>query len=66
MAKTAFSGPVSLGTYTVATAPAPTANQSLTGTITFFSNGANGAPVIAFYNGTNWLRADNLGVISAT
>jgi hypothetical protein len=66
MAKTSFAGPVSLGTYTVATAPAPTTNQSLTGTITFFSNGANGSPVIAFYNGTNWLRADNLGVISAT
>lgn len=66
MAKTTFSGPVVLGVYTVATAPAPTTNQSLTGSITYFSNGANGSPVIAFYNGTNWLRADNLGVISAT
>lgn len=66
MAKTTFTGPVSLGTYTVATAPAPTTNQSLTGTITFFSNGANGSPVVAFYNGTNWLRVDTLGVIQTT
>jgi hypothetical protein len=48
MAKTSFTGPVSLGTYTVATAPAPTANQSLTGTITFFSNGANGSSCCSF------------------
>jgi hypothetical protein len=66
MAKTTFSGPVSLGTYTVATAPVPATGQSLTGTITFFSNGANGSPIVAFYNGTNWLRVDTLGVISAT
>jgi hypothetical protein len=66
MAKTSFTGPVSLGTYTVATAPAPTANQSLTGTITYFSNGAAGSPVLAFYNGTNWLRVDTLAAISAT
>ena len=66
MAKTTFSGPVSLGTYTVATAPVPATGQSLTGTITFFSNGANGSPIVAYYNGTNWLRVDNQGVISAT
>ena len=63
MAQTTFSGPVSLGTYTVATKP--TANV-VTGSITYFSNGANGSPVVAFYNGTNWLRVDTLGVISAT
>ncbi len=63
MAQTTFSGPVSLGTYTVATAP--TANV-VTGSITFFSNGANGSAVVAFYNGTNWLRVDTLGAISAT
>ncbi len=66
MAKTSFTGPVSLGTYTVATAPAPAANQSLTGTITYFSNGANGSPIVAFYDGTNWLRVDTKTAISAT
>jgi hypothetical protein len=66
MAKTTFSGPVSLGTYTVATAPVPAANQSLTGTITYFSNGANGSPIVAFYDGTNWLRVDTKTAISAT
>lgn len=63
MAQTTFSGPVNLGTYTVATAP--TANV-VTGSITFFSNGANGSPVIAFYNGSSWLRSDTRGAISAT
>lgn len=66
MAKTTFSGPVSLGTYTVATAPVPAANQSLTGTITFFTNGANGSPIVAFYDGTTWLRCDTKTAISAT
>ena len=63
MAQTSFTGPVSLGTYTVATAP--TANV-VTGSITYFSNGAAGSPVVAFYNGTNWLRCDTLAAISAS
>lgn len=63
MAQTTFSGPVSLGTYTVATAP--TANV-VTGSITFFTNGANGSPIVAFYDGTNWKRCDTAGNISAT
>lgn len=62
MAKTAFSGPVSLGTYTVATAPDAT---QMAGLITYFSNGAAGAPVLAFSNGVNWLRVDTLAAISA-
>jgi hypothetical protein len=66
MAKTTFSGPVSLGTYTVATAPVPATGQSLTGTITYFSNGANGSPIVAFYDGTTWLRCDTKNAISAT
>jgi len=66
MAQTTFSGPVSLGTYTVATAPTASSANVVTGSVTYFSNGANGSPVVAFYNGTNWLRVDTLGVISAT
>jgi hypothetical protein len=61
MAQTTFSGPVNLGTFTVATAP----TTSSTGSIAYFSNGAAGSPVFAFYNGTNWLRVDTLAAISA-
>ena len=61
MAQTSFSGPVNLGVYTVATAP-----TASTGSVAYFSNGAAGSPVLAFYNGTNWLRCDTLAAISAS
>lgn len=61
MAQTSFQGPVNLGVYTVATAPTAT-----TGSITFFSNGANGSAIVAFYDGTNWKRVDTGGNISAS
>ena len=62
MAQTSFSGPVNLGTFTVATAP----TTASTGSVAYFSNGAAGNPVLAFYNGTNWLRVDTLAAISAS
>jgi hypothetical protein len=62
MAQTSFSGPVNLGVYTVATAPTGIS----AGSVAYFSNGAAGNPVLAFYNGTNWLRVDTLAAISAT
>jgi hypothetical protein len=62
MAQTSFSGPVNLGVFTVATAP----TTATTGSVAYFSNGAAGNPVLAFYNGTNWLRVDTLAAISAT
>ena len=62
MAQTSFSGPVLLGAFTVATAP----TTASTGSTAYFSNGAAGSPVLAFYNGTNWLRCDTLAAISAT
>ena len=61
MAQTSFQGPVNLGVYTVATAP-----TASTGSVAYFSNGAAGSPVLAFYNGTNWLRVDTLAAISAS
>ncbi len=61
MAQTSFLGPVNLGVYTVATAP-----SASTGSVAYFSNGAAGNPVLAFYNGTNWLRVDTLAAISAS
>ena len=81
MAQTRFSGPVKsdngfigdftgnvvgairVPTYTVATAPSA---ASIAGTVIYVSNGAAGSPVLAFSNGTNWLRVDTLGVISAS
>jgi hypothetical protein len=62
MAQTSFSGPVNLGSFTVATAP----TNASTGSVAYFSNGAAGNPVLAFYNGTNWLRVDTLAAISAS
>ncbi len=62
MAQTSFSGPVNLGVFTVATAP----TTASTGSVAYFSNGAAGSPVLAFYNGTNWLRVDTLAAISAS
>ena len=62
MSQTAFSGPVNLGVYTVATAP----TGATAGSVCYFSNGAAGNPVLAYYNGTNWLRVDTRDPISAS
>ena len=61
MSQTSFSGPVFLGSFTVATKPA----SPKVGSVAYFSNGAAGSPVLAFYNGTNWLRCDTLAAIAA-
>jgi hypothetical protein len=61
MAQTSFSGPVNLGVFTVATAP----TTASTGSTAYFSNGAAGDPVLAFYDGTDWLRCDTLAAIAA-
>ena len=62
MAQTTFSGPVNLGVFTVATAP--TTNVSI-GSVAYISNGAQGNPVLAFWDGTNWLRCDTRNPIAA-
>ena len=62
MAQTSFAGPVNPGVFTVATAP----TNASAGSVAYFSNGAAGNPVLAFYNGTNWLRVDTLAAISAS
>ena len=76
MSRTTFSGPVKsdngfegsitgaikLTAFTVATAPAAT---GLNGTCIYVSNGAAGSPVVAFSNGTDWLRCDTLATITA-
>lgn len=65
MSKTKFSGPVVVSdTFTVATVPF--ADGVNTGGMIYVSNGANGSPIIAFSNGTAWLRCDTAGALSAT
>jgi len=48
--------------YTVATVPsAATAGQMI-----YVSNGAQGDPIMAFSDGTNWLRVDTKAAIAAS
>jgi hypothetical protein len=56
-------GAVTLPTYTVAGVPSASANARK---LIYVSNGAAGSPVVAFSNGTSWLRCDTLAAISAT
>ena len=48
---------------TGATVPAAT---SLNGQMVYLSDGAAGSPVIAFSDGTNWLRCDTLATAAAS
>ena len=77
MGTTSFSGPVNsaagfvgdltgavkLPAFTVATAPSA---AGIAGTLIFVSDGAAGAAVVAFSDGTDFLRVDTLAAISAT
>jgi hypothetical protein len=56
-------GTIQLTSYTVAGVPSASANARR---LIYVSNGAAGSPVVAFSNGTNWLRCDTLATISAT
>lgn len=58
-----FATPVFLPIYAVAGVPAATA---YTGAVIYTSNGASGTAMLAYSNGTNWLRADTFGTITAT
>lgn len=73
MASTTFSGPVvstrgfigdiKLPIFTTASAPA--AASLGTGTLIYVSDGAAGAAILAFSDGTNWKRSDTGDTISA-
>lgn len=66
MAQTSFSGPVLLGAFTVATVPYTSGNTPIkTGSVCYVADGAAGDPVLAFFDGTDWLRCDTLAAISA-
>jgi len=52
-------GVVGVGTYTLETLPHPVA-----GGIVYVSDGADGSPVLAYSDGSVWLRSDTLAAIS--
>lgn len=56
-------GTITLTSYTVTEANALTKTA---GKVVYVSNGANGSAVVAFGNGSAWLRCDTLGALSAT
>ena len=58
------SGTITLTSYTVTSANALAAKTA--GKVIYVSNGANGSAVVAFGNGSAWLRCDTLGALSAT
>lgn len=74
MARTTFSGPivsnngiegdltgaVTLPTYEVASLP-----TAVAGGIIYVSDGAAGSPILAFSDGTNWLRSDTGAAVAA-
>lgn len=62
-AKSAAGNLTKLRTYTVAGVPSAAANPRV---LIYVSNGAAGAAVVAFSDGTNWKRLDTLANISAT
>lgn len=53
--------PIIVRTVTVATVP-----SAVAGGVIYVSNGAAGSPVLAFSDGTNWLRCDTLAAIAAS
>ena len=54
-------GLVQVPTYTVATAPAAT---GIAGSLIYVSDGAAGSAILAFSDGTDWLRSDTGAAIS--
>ena len=58
-----MSGPVGLATYTVATLPAA---ASFVGALIYVSDGATGDPIVAFSDGTDWLRVDTKVAVASS
>jgi cytoskeletal protein CcmA (bactofilin family) len=58
-------GAIKLPTYTVAGGTAaPSAATAGAGTMIYVSDGAAGDPIVAFSDGTNWLRVDTRAAIT--
>jgi hypothetical protein len=56
-------GAIQVPTYTVATAPSASA-AGIAGTLVYVSDGAAGSAILAFSDGTDWLRSDTGAAIS--
>lgn len=58
--------PFKLPAYSVSgfNGPVPPAASSYTGALIYVADGAAGQPIVAFSDGTNWLRVDTRAVIS--
>jgi len=56
-------GLVQVPTYTVATAPSA---ADIAGTLVYVSDGAAGAAILAFSDGTDWKRSDTGATISGS
>ena len=69
MPATRFSGPVvsanGFEPPAVTVSTAPDAADFAPGTIVFVSDGAAGSPILAFSDGTDWLRSDTGAAIAA-
>ena len=61
-AKSATGNLTKLRTYTVATVPSAAQNARC---LIYVSNGAAGQPIVAYSNGTTWLRLDTNAAIAA-
>lgn len=58
----AVAGTITLTAYTVATAPA----TATAGKLIYVSDGAAGSPIVAFGDGTDWLRCDTGAAIASS
>jgi hypothetical protein len=56
-----LNGLIKAQSYTVGALPSPASN---TGVMVYVTNGAAGLPILAFSDGTNWLRSDTRTVVS--
>jgi hypothetical protein len=61
--KHVFAGLLQLGVYTVATAPDATTCE---GAVIYVQDGKAGDPVLAYSDGTDWLRVDDGATAIAT
>ena len=56
-----ITGTMTVGTFTVATLP-----DVVEGGLIYVSNGAAGSPILAFSDGTDWLRSDTGAAVAAS
>lgn len=63
---TTTTNPLRLPQYTIDGSPAPPTASNCDRSLIYVTNGAAGQPIIAFSDGSNWLRVDTRAAISKT